>query len=145
MRLYFDTSVFSAYYDERTPERLQATREFWNTLKLHELICSTLTTDELSQAEQTRAEQFTALLRGFRVVTLTIAMRDLANAYVSAGVVPTRYLDDALHIAAATCGDADVLVSWNFKHLVKRNTRLLVSYSIPLQKLSQPRGFFGHR
>ncbi len=61
-------------------------------------------------------------------MTLTPAMHDLANAYVRAGVVPTRYLDDALHIAAATCSDADVLVSWNFKHLVKRNTRLLVNY-----------------
>ncbi len=56
MRLYFDTSVLSAYYDDRTPERLQATREFWNTLKPHELICSTLTTDELNQAETNRAQ-----------------------------------------------------------------------------------------
>jgi len=128
MRLYFDTSVFSAYYDERTPERLQATREFWSTLKPHQLICSTLTIDELRQAEHNRAEQFTLLLQEFQVVTLTSAMHDLANAYVNAGVVPMRYLDDALHIAAATCSDANVLVSWNFRHLVKRNTRLLVNY-----------------
>jgi predicted nucleic acid-binding protein len=58
MRLYFDTSVFSADYDERTPERMQATREFWASLKPHTLICSTLTTDELHQAESARAEQF---------------------------------------------------------------------------------------
>ena len=66
MRLYFDASVFSAYYDERTPERLHTTREFWNTLQPHELICSTLTTDELNQAEAQRAEQCAALLRGFK-------------------------------------------------------------------------------
>lgn len=55
-------------------------------------------------------------------------MRDLASTYVQAGVVPARYLDDALHIAVPVHGDADVLVSWNFKHMVKRNTRLLVNY-----------------
>jgi hypothetical protein len=68
------------------------------------------------------------LQRGFRAITLTSAMRDLANIYVQAGVVPARYLDDALHITAAVIGDADVLVSWNFKHMVKRNTRLLINY-----------------
>lgn len=128
MRLDLDTSVFSAYYDERTPERMHATREFWAMLQAHTLICSTLTTDELNQAEADRVAQFTALLTGFEIMTLDSVMRDLANAYVQAGVVPARYLDDALHIATATCGDADVLVSWNFKHMVKRNTRLLVNY-----------------
>ena len=30
--------------------------------------------------------------------------------------------------SAVVFGDADILVSWNFKHLVKRSTRLLVNY-----------------
>ena len=40
MRLYLDTSVFSAYYDERTPERLRMTRDFWHVLDRHEKLCS---------------------------------------------------------------------------------------------------------
>jgi hypothetical protein len=47
---------------------------------------------------------------------------------VAAGVVPLRYVADALHLAAAVLGGADILVSWNFKHLVWRSTRLLVNY-----------------
>jgi len=47
---------------------------------------------------------------------------------VAAGVVPLRYLADALHLAAAVLGGADILVSWNFQHLVRRSTRLLVNY-----------------
>ncbi len=54
-------------------------------------------------------------------------MRELAQGYVQESIVPVRYVDDALHIAAAVYGGADVLVSWNFKHLVRRNTRLLVN------------------
>lgn len=125
MRIYLDTSVFSAYYDTRTPERLQATRAFWKTLKRHELLCSEVTVAELDEAES--ADQLTQLLAGFRVIALEEPMRELAAAYVQQGIIPARYLDDALHIAAAVYGNADVLVSWNFKHLVKRQTRLQVN------------------
>lgn len=30
-----------------------------------------------------------------------------------------RFANDMLHIAVATIGDADVLVSWNFRHIVR--------------------------
>jgi len=55
-------------------------------------------------------------------------MRKLAERYVEEGVVPSRYFADAIHIAAAVLGNADILVSWNFRHLVRRSTRLLVNY-----------------
>jgi len=40
MKLYLDTSVFSAYYDERTPERMKMTRDFWPILEKYEKLCS---------------------------------------------------------------------------------------------------------
>ncbi len=42
----------------------------------------------------------------------------LANAYLDRGVVGPGSHADALHVAMATIGGADVLVSWNFKHIV---------------------------
>ena len=128
MRLYLDTSVFSAYYDTRTPERMQATRDFWQLLVLHDLLCSDLTEQELSQATADLADRLRDLTRGFRIVPIDASMRKLALAYVDRGVVPARYYDDGLHIAAAVYSNANVLVSWNFRHMVKRNTRLLVNY-----------------
>lgn len=50
MKLFLDTSVFSAYYDERTPERMHMTRDFWLILQQHEKLCSELTIEELGQA-----------------------------------------------------------------------------------------------
>ena len=83
---------------------------------------------ELGQATEELAEKLKSLTNGFRIISVNDQMQELANAYVREGVMPARYLDDALHIAAAVYGDADVLVSWNFKHLVRRNTRLSVNY-----------------
>jgi len=43
----------------------------------------------------------------------------LAEAYLQAGVVPERYREDCEHVAIATVARVDVLVSWNFRHIVR--------------------------
>ena len=43
---------------------------------------------------------------------------ELAEAYISEGVIAARMRSDAQHIALATVARVDVLVSWNFKHIV---------------------------
>lgn len=42
----------------------------------------------------------------------------MANACLNRGIVGPGSQADALHVAMATIGGADVLVSWNFKHIV---------------------------
>lgn len=128
MRLYLDTSVFSAYYDDRAPERTELTIEFWAKLSAHEKICSEFTIEELSEASLELKQKLLALTRDFETVKITRQINDLARKYVDEEVIPSRYFADAIHIAAAVMGKADILVSWNYRHLVKRNTRLLVNY-----------------
>ncbi len=43
---------------------------------------------------------------------------DLAEKYIQEGVVGRNYEADALHIALATINQVDVVVSWNFRHIV---------------------------
>ena len=40
------------------------------------------------------------------------------GAYVAAGAIGAKWLDDAVQVAAATAARASLLLSWNFKHLV---------------------------
>jgi len=47
----------------------------------------------------------------------------LAKKYIDEDIIPEDYLDDALHIAIAILYQIDILVSWNFKHLVNPVTR----------------------
>ncbi|MGL6225409.1 MAG: hypothetical protein ACRC10_02145 [Thermoguttaceae bacterium] len=42
----------------------------------------------------------------------------LAEQYIAENVVGPTSLDDCKHIALATLAKADVLVSWNFRHIV---------------------------
>jgi hypothetical protein len=52
----------------------------------------------------------------FRVIP---EMQELAKRYVEQGIISVNDIDDALHIAIATIIGVDVLVSCNFKHIVK--------------------------
>ena len=42
----------------------------------------------------------------------------LAEEYIRQAVVARRMLTDAYHLAIATIASVDVLVSWNFRHIV---------------------------
>ena len=44
---------------------------------------------------------------------------DLTDAYQTRGVLAPQFRNDMLHIALATVADVDVLVSWNFRHVVR--------------------------
>ena len=45
----------------------------------------------------------------------------LADAYIDAGAIGRTNRADARHVALATCARADVLASWNFRHMVSRD------------------------
>ena len=55
---------------------------------------------------------------GCEHLALTAEAIVLRDAYLQSGIVTAKYADDALHVAQATLARADVIVSWNFKHLV---------------------------
>ncbi|MCY2929416.1 MAG: hypothetical protein NTV86_07955, partial [Planctomycetota bacterium] len=43
----------------------------------------------------------------------------LARRYIAEGIVTARFENDARHIAVATVEEVDMLVSWNFRHIVR--------------------------
>jgi hypothetical protein len=52
------------------------------------------------------------------VLSLDAEAEALAADYIRDGAVGMNQRADALHIAIATAARVDVLVSWNFKHIV---------------------------
>lgn len=64
-------------------------------------------------------------------------MEWLAEEYVRYGAVPEGYPEDAYHIAIAVMNDMDCILSWNFKHIVRRKTRDIVRMVNTLNGLRQ--------
>lgn len=41
----------------------------------------------------------------------------LRDCYLAAGILAPKFYQDALHVATATVNDADLIASWNFRHM----------------------------
>ena len=75
--------------------------------------------DELENAPLYVQEVLTKIPESNRIfIPLTDEAIGLANQYIVEGAVTMKYYEDALHIALATTNHINVLVSWNFKHIV---------------------------
>ena len=128
LRLYLDTSVISAYVDDRMPERRWATVEFWRRLSEFDVSVSELTVAEVrATGDVGSRQQMEEMIASFEVLPVGEEDRALAREYVRRGVFSPATLDDALHVAVAVVSRRDLLVSWNFRHLVNRRRRALVN------------------
>ncbi len=61
---------------------------------------------------------------------------ELAIVYIRDGAIGRKMMADALHIALASVARVDVLVSWNFKHIV--NLRRIHAYNAVNLKMGYP-------
>lgn len=126
-KLYLDTSVISALYDERTPERQTLTEQFWQSLGGYQVFTSDLVKDEIEEAADDVRQKMMKSIEKFVLLKSGEEAEKLAQQYIDFKIFPQKYFDDALHVAVAVSNNMNFLVSWNFKHLVKVKTRKMVN------------------
>src|SRR5690606_1900847 len=117
-RFYFDTSVFGGVFDAEFEEE---TFTLFEEVKLGQIKCvySDLTESELSTAPEKVKNFFLDLGDKFKEkIDITPEAMELAQMYINEKVVGETSFNDCLHIAMATLSKVDILVSWNFKHIV---------------------------
>jgi len=88
---------------------------------------SNYVTEELDNAAAEKKIKMFRLISDYGVTILQKSdeVKRLAVAYINEGIIPVKYEADALHIASATVNDLDFIVSWNFRHIVKRKTVIM--------------------
>lgn len=117
-RFYFDTSVFGGVFDKEFEE---ITLQLFERVKLSKIICifSDLTETELVNAPVNVRDYFRLLpTESTERVEVNDEILTLASKYIEEKVVGLTSFDDCVHIATATICKADILISWNFKHIV---------------------------
>ncbi len=127
--MYLDTTVPSAYYDDRAPDRKRLTRVFWaERLPNFKPVISNIVLSEISDTpDEKKRRKMEELVEGFEVLVFNEEADELAGEYVEKGVFPEKYASDANHIAIAVVKGVEYFVSWNFKHIVKVSTRRAVN------------------
>lgn len=131
--VYIDTSVIGGCFDP----------EFQiESVKLFELIdkviisgyCSKITLNEIENfLNLDKQKELLKLAEKLKVLPLNKEAIELSAEYLREGILSPKSLSDAQHIAIASVNNLDVIVSWNFKHIV--NFRKIPQFNLINLKL----------
>jgi predicted nucleic acid-binding protein len=127
LKLYLDTSVISYLDQKDTPEKMAETRLFWDKIKAgeFEVILSRVTLDELERCNESKRAVLEEYLTEIQFVCAekTDDVERIAFDFIDHQILPQKCIDDCYHIAFAIVTGCDMIVSWNFKHIVNHKTQ----------------------
>ncbi len=153
-KVYIETSVVS-YVSGRLSRdvvivgRQEVTREIWPLLiERFDCCISALVRREVERGDPEAAGARLTLLEGTTVLTISDEARDLAKAMIRKRLMPSRFAEDALHIAIAAANGMDYILTWNFRHInnVQMKNKLqsfLASYGYEPPLVCSPEELFG--
>jgi len=124
-KIYLETTIFNYYFDEERDAH-SATVKLFEEIKQgkYEAYTSDYVTKELEKATEDKRTKMLNLVIEYNIIVLEFnrEAERLGDIYVSEGIIPVKYRTDGVHIATATVNDLDMILSLNFKHIVKKKT-----------------------
>jgi hypothetical protein len=116
LKIYIENSVIGGYFDKEFEESTKKLFQYFEK-DIYIPVISTHIIDELNDgAPEYIIDNLNNL--NYDQYDVTNEMINLKEKYMESNIVTEKYSADALHIAIATVINVDVLVSWNFKHIV---------------------------
>ena len=118
-RVYIDTSVIGGCLDEEFRDHSERLLADFQAERFQPVL-SDITVAEIQQApDDVRILLQGPGLKGAEIVHLGEEAISLADAYIQEEAIGEIHRVDAQHIAIATVQRVDILLSWNFQHIVK--------------------------
>ena len=117
-RVYLDTSVIGGCFD---PEFSKWSNGLFKDFRLGHFhpVLSEVVAFEIERAPLKVREKYLELVEsGAQVLRVDEAVVKLTALFLKEGIVGKQFEEDLTHIALATVNEVDILVSWNFKHIV---------------------------
>ena len=138
LKVYLDTSVISALFDERNPERKSLTESFFKEIENFETFISNITIAEIEKTPDKQIKKnMEQKIEDFSVLTISNEIEELTNEIIQKGAINESYPEDAYHIAIAIINEMDFLLSWNFRHIVRLKTKDIIRMICTLNNLRQ--------
>ena len=85
---------------------------------LFSLVVSILVAEEINDAPLGVQKLYRRVAETADAQQVDQAALDLRDAYLAARIISEQWAADALHVALATVSACEMIVSWNFKHIV---------------------------
>jgi len=127
-KVYVETSVWGAVLDAEPAYYREAARKLLSRADDFEFFISPVVGREIRTAPPKIRQRLEDILSEVNPVPLdeTEEIVILAGEYVSRGIFPGTYRNDALHVASASYYVLDFLASYNFRYIVRVSRRELV-------------------
>jgi len=126
LKIYLETTVFNFVFAEDSPDKKQDAIYLFEEIRQGKYIpyTSDYVLQELLKAEEPKRAKMVNLLDqyGIKLLAPDKNAEKLADKYVAEEIIPMKYRMDGIHIAMATTNDLDIIVSYNFHHIVKLKT-----------------------
>ena len=126
LKIYLDTSVISHLDAPDAPKEQADTRKLWKAVQggEYEVFLSPVVMVELEECAEPKHTVMLDRLSEIDYSELQASdeVLELAAQYLKAGILPPRSARDRQHIAYACVHSCDMVVSWNFKHMVNVKT-----------------------
>lgn len=139
LKVYLDTSVISYLKQEDAPEKTGITLNLWEKFKtgVYDIYLSDVTIAEISKCNKEKLDFCNRKLSEieFKSLEISDSVFDLVDEIIDIGILTEKSIEDCQHIAIAVLNGCDVIISWNFKHLVNIKTIQGV------RKITQLKGF----
>ena len=118
-RIYIDTSVIGGCFDDEFAEWSNGLVADFRTGIFQPLLSEVIAAEIADAPEHVQAVYAELVSLNADVLTIDESALGLADEYQKRRILTPNFYDDGLHIALATVAEADLLVSWNFKHIVR--------------------------
>jgi hypothetical protein len=125
-KVYLETTIFNFFYADDAPEKRDDTLKLFKEIQAGKYLpyTSDYVLREIEKTAEPKRRQMLDLITHYNIFSLPASdeAKNLADIYIAENIIPEKYSADGLHIATATVNDLDFIVSFNFKHIVKRKT-----------------------
>jgi predicted nucleic acid-binding protein len=128
LKIYLETSAIS-YLDqpERGDQSVDSHR-LWGKIKAgeYEPVVSDVAVTEIARCDEQKRNTLFAYLGQIEYTAVEVTRDEqslkIASRFIDLGVLKQASYNDCLHIAAAIISGCDIIVSWNFRHIVNLKT-----------------------
>ena len=126
--------------DEVIAQRQDASRRWWESRRTDfHCVVSSAVWDEIGEGDADEIGKRKAAIAPYPILLGTQASQDLAELFLTKGLLPRKAEMDASHVAIAALYSVDYILSWNFKHLVNESIQKRIGLLLESRGLRMPR------
>ena len=125
-KVYLDTSVISHLEQDDAPDKMKDSHILWEEIKKgrYDVYVSETVIGEMMGASKEKRTLLAGHLQAIphAILASNDAVEKYAAKLIEVGVLTQKSYNDCLHIAHAVVNRCDMILSWNFSHMVRVKT-----------------------